>query len=194
LFSALKGECDGVSIVDATALAVCGNRPLGRRRVFEGKAARGKTSMGWFFGFKLHLAADSKGELTAVRLTPGNTDDRGPVPGMRGGLFGLLFGDKGHISKDLSKTPAAQGVELATTLKKNMKPVPRAGFEKAVPRRRSLVETAVDELKNLCQIERTRHRSVAGFLVNLMAGIVAYCLSDDKPSLNLIRANALVKA
>jgi hypothetical protein len=194
LFGALKGGCDGVSIVDATALAVCDNRRIGRHRVFEGKAARGKTSTGWFFGFKLHLAINAKGELLAVRLTPGNTDDRKPVPEMCEGLFGLLFGDKGYISKDLSKTLAEQGIALITTLKKNMKPVPHTDFEKAVLRRRSLVETVIDELKNLCQIEHTRHRSVANFLVNLMAGIVAYCLADDKPSLNLIRTGAMVKA
>jgi transposase len=194
LFEALKGECDGVSIVDATALAVCDNRRIGRHRVFKGLAARGKTSMGWFFGFKLHLIVNSKGELLSVRLTPGNTDDRKPVPAMCQGLFGLLFGDKGYISKDLAKTLEEQGIALVTTLKKNMKPVPRTDFEKAVLHRRSLVETVIDELKNLCQIEHTRHRSVAGFLVNLMAGIVAYCLADSKPSLNLIHTNALVKA
>jgi len=194
LFGQLSGECDGVSIADATALAVCDNRRIGRHRVFDGKAARGKTSMGWFFGFKLHLIINSKGELLSIRLTPGNTDDRKPIPEMCEGLFGMLFGDKGYISKDLSKTLAEQGIALITTLKKNMKAVPRTDFEKAVLRRRSLVETVINELKNLCQIEHTRHRSVANFLVNLMAGIVAYCLSDDKPTLNLIHTNALVKA
>jgi hypothetical protein len=194
LFEALKGGCDGVSIVDATALAVCDNRRIGRHRVFDGKAARGKTSMGWFFGFKPHLVVNSKGGLLSVRPTPGNTDDRKPAPALCEGLFGLLFGDRGYISKDLAKTLEEQGIALVTTLKKNMKPVPRTGFEKAVLRRRSLVETVIDELKNLCQIEHTRHRSVAGFLVNLMAGVVAYCLSDNKPSLHLTHINALVKA
>lgn len=194
LFGALKGECDGISIIDATALAVCDNRRIPRHRVFGGLAARGKTSMGWFFGFKLHLVINSKGERLDIRLAPGNTDDRKPVRALCEGLFGLLFGDKGYISKDLSKTLAEQGIELVTTLKKNMKPVPRTDFEKVILRRRSLVETVIDELKNLCQIEHTRHRSIANLLVNLMAGIVAYCLSDSKPSLNLIRTNALVKA
>lgn len=194
LFMALKGQCDGISIADSTALAVCDNRRIGRHRVFEGQAARGKTSMGWFFGFKLHLVINSKGELLSVRLTPGNTDDRKPIPNLCKGLFGLLFGDRGYVSKNLSKVLAEQGLELITTLKKNMKPVPRTDFEKAVLRRRSLVETVIDQLKNLCQVEHTRHRSTANFLVNLMAGIVAYCLSNDKPSLNLIRANALVRA
>ena len=150
--------------------------------------------MGWFFGFKLHLVVNSKGELLAVRLTPGNTDDRKPVPALCEGLFGLLFGDKGYLSQDLAKTLEEQGLALVTTLKKNMKPVPRTDFEKAILHRRSLVETVIDELKNLCQIEHTRHRSVSNFLVNLMAGVVAYCLSDKKPTLKLIRVKALPEA
>jgi hypothetical protein len=74
-----------------------------------------------------------------------------------------------------------------------MKPLPRTPFEKAILRRRSLIETVIDELKNLCQIEHTRHRSVSNFLVNLMAGIIAYCCADSKPSLNLAKVNRLVQ-
>jgi transposase len=194
LFECLKGPCDGVSIVDATSISVCDNKRIKRHRVFKGMAARGKTSMGWFFGFKLHAVINSKGELVRIRLTPGNVDDRKPVPALCQGLFGLLFGDKGYISKELAETLKEAGVKLITTLKKNMKPVPLTRFEKAILRRRALIETVFDELKNLCQIEHTRHRSANNFLVNLMAGIVAYCLSDGKPSLSLIHVNALDRA
>jgi len=86
---------------------------------------------------------------------------------------------------------AEQGIQLITTLKKNMKPVFRTDFEKAILRRRSLIETVFDELKNLYQIEHTRHRSTFNFVVNLMAGVIAYCLSDDKPSLSLTKVNGL---
>ena len=110
------------------------------------------------------------------------------------GLFGLLFADKGYTSKALAETPQGMGVRLVTTRKKNMKPVAPAAFEKALLKRRSLIETVFDELKDLCQIEHTRHRSAANFAVNLMAGIVAYCLSDNKPTLSLIHVNALTKA
>ena len=194
LFECLKGACDGVSIADATPVAVCDNKRIPRHKVFKGKAERGKTSMGWFFGFKLHAVINSKGELVRIKLTPGNTDDRKPIPGMCKGLFGLLFADKGYISKALAEALRDMGVKLVTTLKKNMKPVALTAFEKAVLKRRALIETVFDELKNLCQIEHTRHRSAANFTVNLMAGIVAYCLSDTKPSLSLIHVNALTKA
>jgi transposase len=193
LFETLKGPCDGVSIADATSLAVCDNKRISRHRVFKGAAARGKTSMGWFYGFKLHVIINSKGELLRIQLTPGNTDDRKPMPELCQGLFGLLFADKGYIAQWLTEALAEQGIRLVTTVKKNMKPKPLTTFEKAVLRRRSLIETVFDELKNLCQIEHTRHRSIANFAVNLMAGIIAYCLSNEKPSLSLIHVNALVK-
>jgi transposase len=191
LFVLLKGECDGISIADATALAVCDNRRISRHKVFQGLAARGKTSMGWFYGFKLHVIINSKGELISLKLTPGNVDDRKPLPELCHGLFGQLFADKGYLGKGLTETLAKQGIQLITPLRKNMKPSPRTDFEKAILRRRALIETVFDELKNLCQIEHTRHRSVANFLVNLMAGIMAYCLGDNKPTLALIKVNLL---
>ena len=191
LFETLKGPCDGMSIVDATSLAVCDNRRITRHRVFQGSAARGKTSLGWFYGFKLHTIINSKGELIRLKLTPGNVDDRKPLLTLCHGLFGHLFADKGYLARRLTKALALQGLQLITTLRKNMKPVPRTDFEKVLLRRRCLIETVFDELKNLCQIEHTRHRSVGNFLVNLMAGIVAYCVSDNKPTLKLMRVHAL---
>ena len=194
LFECLKGECDGISIADATPLKVCHNKRISRHKVFKDSAERGKTSMGWFFGFKLHAIINSQGELVRIKLTPGNTDDRKPIPDMCKGLFGLLFGDKGYISKDLAETLKDLNIKLVTSVKKNMKPATLSAFEKAVLKRRSLIETVFDQLKNLCQIEHTRHRSCHNFIVNLMAGIVAYCLSDSKPSLPLIQVKSLPKA
>jgi transposase len=192
LFEALKGSCDGISIVDATAVAVCDNRRITRHRVFRDSAARGKTSMGWFYGFKLHAIINSHGELIRLRLTPGNVDDRKPLLTLCQGLFGYLFADKGYLGHRLTQQLAERDIQFITTRRRNMKPVPCTAFEKALLRRRCLIETIFDELKNLCQIEHTRHRSINNFLVNLMAGIVAYCLSDNKPTLKLMKVNALV--
>ena len=191
LFELLKGTCDGISIADATSLAVCDNKRIPRHLVFKGVAARGKTSMGWFYGFKLHAIINSQGELIRIKLTPGNVDDRKPMPDLCQGLFGQVFADRGYIAQWLTEQLAEQGLQLITTLKKNMKPVPRTDFEEAILRRRSLIETVFDQLKNLCQIEHTRHRSVFNFVVNLMAGIIAYCLSDNKPTLSLTKVNAV---
>lgn len=192
-FERQRGDCDGVAIADATPLAVCDNKRIPRHHGFKGKAERGKTSRGWFFGFKLHAIVNSKGELVRLKLTPGNTDDRKPLPEMCEALVGLLFADKGSVGQRLAEALQERGLKLITTLKKNMKPVPLPAFDKALLKRRSLSETVFDELKNLCQIEHTRHRSIHNFLVNLLAGIVAYCLSDTKPSWPLIHIHALTK-
>jgi transposase len=158
LFTSLKGECDGISLVDATALAVCDNRRISRHKVFKGIAARGKTYMGWFYGFKLYVIINSKGELIRLKLTPGNVDDRKPMPALSHGIFGQLFADKGYLGKGLTEILGKQGIQLITPLRKNRKPVPRTDFEKAILRQRALIETVFDELKNLCQVEHTRHR------------------------------------
>ncbi|WP_396958463.1 IS982 family transposase [Nitrosomonas sp.] len=194
LFEVLKGQCDGISIADATSIAVCDNRRIARHRVFADSARRGKTSMGWFYGFKFHVIINSRGELIRLRLTAGNVDDRQPMPNLCQGLSGQLFADKGYLARWLTEALARQNLQLITPLRKNMAPVLRTAFEKAILRHRSLIETVFDELKNLCQIEHTRHRSFFNFLVNLMAGVVTYCLSDNKPTLNLTRVNSLAKA
>lgn len=105
------------------------------------------------------------------------------MPSSCAALFGKLYGDKGYISHWLREKLRLDGVDLITKVRKNMQPVAHSAFDQAVLKRRSLIETVIDELKNLCQIEHTRHRSIANFLVNLMGGIVAYCLMPNKPRL-----------
>jgi len=183
LFDVLKGRCTGLSIIDATPLAVCDNLRIRGHRVFTGIAARGKTSTGWFFGMKLHLVIHHLGELLDIKITPGNTDDRKPVPGLCACLFGKLYGDKGYISQVLRQKLRAVGIDLVTKVRKNMKPIPHSGFDQVRLKKRSLIETVIDELKNLCQIEHTRHRSPVNFTVNLLGGIAAYCLQPNKPRL-----------
>ena len=93
------GRASGVAFIDSTPLAVFHNRRIARHRVFKDLAARGKSSVGWFYGFKLHLMVSDTGDLLAVQVTPGNTDDRKPVEALSADLFGKLFGDKGYISQ-----------------------------------------------------------------------------------------------
>lgn len=180
-----KGRCTGISFVDATSIAVCHNRRIPRHRVFDGLAERGKTSMGWFYGFKLHLIVNEYGELVAFYLTPGNVDDRKPVPKMCRDLFGKLFGDKGYLSKSLFQKLWADGVQLVTMVRSNMKNKLVVLQDKLLSRKRSIIETVNDQLKNISQIEHSRHRSINNFFVNLMAGLIAYCYQEKKPSLNL---------
>jgi hypothetical protein len=180
-----KGRCTGISFVDATSLAVCHNRRIARHRVFDGLAARGKTSMGWFYGFKLHLVINDRGELLAFQLTPGNSDDRQPVPILARELFGKLFADKGYISQVLFEQLWTQNVQLITSVRRNMQNRLVLLGDKLLLRKRALIETVNDQLKSISQIEHSRHRSPINFLVNLFAGLIAYCHQPKKPSLNL---------
>ena len=179
-----QGSCTGLSFVDATAIKVCHNKRIPRHQVFAGIAARGKTSMGWFYGFKLHLSVNDRGEILACQLTPGNVDDRKPLPNLAKSLFGKLFGDKGYISQPLFDQLLAQGLELITPRRKNMKQRTLPLEDQLRLRQRSIIETINDQLKNISQIEHTRHRSVANFLVNLLCGLIAYCHQRKKPSLH----------
>lgn len=189
------GQCNGVSFVDSTKLAVCHNRRIRQHRVFRGLAERGKTSVDWFFGFKLHLVFNDCGELLTFKLTPGNVDDRAPVPEFAKRLFGKLFGDKGYLSQKLRKhLSSAFGVELITPRRKNMKKLELPLLDTVRLRKRAIVETIIDQLKNISQIEHTRHRSPVNFLVNLVCGLIAYCHQPKKPSLQLDKLSPFMLA
>jgi hypothetical protein len=161
------------------------NQRIASHKVFASLAGRGKTSTGWFFGFKLHLVINDRGELLDVLLTPSNIDDRKPVPKLVCKLFGKLFGDKGYISKELYELVLHTfGVQLLTRLRSNSRNrTPMTLNDRILLRKRAIVESVIDQLKNISQIEHSRHRSVGNFLVNLLCGLIAYAHQPKKPSL-----------
>lgn len=179
------GTCTGINFVDSTALSVCDNRRISQHRVFEGIAARGHSSTGWFYGFKLHLVVNDCGEILGVCVTPGNVDDRACLPSLAQGLWGKLFGDKGYLSKKLFEQLFEQGLELVTKVRSNMKNQLMSLSDKFLLRKRAIIESVNDQLKNISQIEHTRHRSLTGFMTNVLAGLIAYCHQPKKPSLHL---------
>ena len=185
LITRCLGPVTGISFVDSTAIKVCHNKRIKRNRVFDGLAQIGKSTMGWFYGFKLHLVINERGDLLAFALTPGNIDDRKPVESMSQRLWGKLFGDKGYISQKLFNHLYERGIKLITNTRKNMKNKLITLEEKILLRKRSLIETVNDQLKNVCQIEHTRHRSPVNFLAHLIAGLIAYTKQPKSPSLNL---------
>jgi Transposase DDE domain len=180
------GECSGISFIDSTALAVCHNRRIYQHKVFAGLAARGKTSLGWSYGFKLHLVCNDRGEILAVSLTPGNVDDRQPVPQLVQDLFGKLFGDKGYLSQPLFELLLSTfNLQLITGLRSNMKNRLMPMADRVLLRKRAIIESVFDQLKNISQIEYSRHRSPISFFVNVLCGLIAYCHKPKKPSLGL---------
>ena len=158
----LLGKCTGISFVDSTPLRVCKNQRIHIHKTFKGIAQRGKCSMGWFFGFKLHLICNEKGELLNFMITPGDVDDRKPLDhkAFVEFLYGKLVGDKGYIGKELFQRLFVDGIQLM---------------------KRAIIETINDELKNIAQVEHSRHRSFDNFIVNILGALAAYCFFPKKP-------------
>ena len=182
-----KGSNTGISFIDSTGIPICHPKRSKSNKVFKGLAAWGKSSIGWYFGFKLHLIINECGELLNFQITPGNIDERVPVPMLTRKILGKLFGDKGYISKELWSELWSNGLKLITPLKKNMRNKLLSLDEKLMLRKRSLIETVNDQLKNIAQLVHSRHRSVPNFMVNLLAALVAYTWQPKKPSLKLTK-------
>jgi len=152
-----RGKSTGMSFVDSTAIPVCHPKRISRNKVFKETGKLGKSSMGWFYGFKLHLIINDSGEILSCQITPGNVDDRKPLPFMASGLRGKMFGDKGYISKEIFNQLFSNGLQLITPLKSNMKKRSLAGrvsrpwqrpklklvpmTDKLLLRKRSLIES-----------------------------------------------------
>lgn len=183
--TAKLGKPTGIQFVDSTKIEVCHIIRAKRNKVFEGIACHGKGTMGWSFGFKLHLIINHLGEIISLKLTKGNEDDRKPLPEMTDGLFGKLYADKGYISKSLTGELFDKGVELITNVRKNMKKKFLSLWDRALLKKRFIIETVNDQLKNISYIEHSRHRSFHGFILNLLGGLIAYSLKDTKPNLDL---------
>lgn len=182
-YNQVKGKDTGVSIIDSTKLVVCHNLRIKRHRMFKGLAGRGKSSTGWFYGFKLHIVINHLGEIINLKITSGNVHDVKVLESLTQEFKGILLGDRGYLSKEKAKTLAKRGLKILTPTRNNMKTKPEyTEEEKQLLCRRGLIETVNDQLKNLHQIEHSRHRSVHNFMVNIMAAVVAYCLSPNKPT------------
>lgn len=181
------GACAGASFIDSTPIKACHIKRERSNKVFKGIATKGQCSIGWFFGLKLHLIINDKGEILDFMLTQGNVDDREPLKNKKfhDKVFGKLVGDKGYICKTLFEQLFINGIHLITKIRKNMKNSLMHIHDKILLRKRGLIETVNDELKNICQIEHTRHRSFDNFLSNLLSGLIAYSFFPKKPSLNI---------
>lgn len=190
LFLKMKcmGKSRGINFIDSTTIKVCHIKRERQNKVFKNIAQKGKSTMGWFFGFKLHIIINDKGEILSFYLTKGNVDDRNVdvMKVLTSEIFGKVFGDRGYISKALSELLYNDGIQLITKVKKNMKKQNLSSEDQILLRKRALIESVNDELKNICKIEHSRHRSRNGFILNIASALSAYHFFPKKPSLNII--------
>lgn len=179
------GDSTGISFVDSTPIRVCNNKRIKRNKVFKGIATTGKSTMGWFFGFKLHIIINDKGEILNFVLTQANVDDREPLKNASfiQKIKGKLYADKGYLGKDIAELLFVDGLHLITSIRNNMKNVLMELKDKILLRKRSVIETVNDELKNMCQIEHSRHRSFSNFVVNTLSALIAYSFFPKKPAI-----------
>lgn len=186
------GKCTGISFIDSTPIRVCKNKRIYRNKVFKGIANTGKSTMGWFYGFKLHIVINDKGEILTFTITQASEDDRAPLKQERflDKIFGKLFADKGYIGKNLANLLFIDGIQLITQVRNNMKNCLMSLSDKILLRKRSVIETVNDELKNICQVEHSRHRSFGNFLSNLIAGLIAYSFLPKKTQIKFQNANS----
>ena len=180
------GDCTGISFVDSTPIRVCNNKRIFNHKVFKNIATRGKSTMGYFYGFKLHLIVNELGQVIDFQITQANVDDRTPLKGnLLKRIWGKLCGDKGYVSKKLTEVLFSNGIHLVTGIRKNMKNTLMPLLDKVMLRKRSIIETINDQLKNICMIEHSRHRSFHNFINNILAGIIAYSFLPKKPAIKM---------
>lgn len=184
-------DCSDISYVDSTPLKICHNKRIYSNKVFKGMAKRGKSTMGWFFGFKLHIATNETGQLLGAQITKGNVDDRNVIPSLCKNIKGRLFGDKGYISQKLFEEMLEKGLRIITALRTKMKPKLMVFQESELLKKRSMIESVFHILKDILLLNHTRHRSPINFIINILGALCAYCLYPTKPSIK-INANRTV--
>jgi len=187
IYYCATGSQTGTYFIDSTRLEVCDNHRIHNHKVFKSIAARGKTSTGWFYGLKLHLIINNKGELMSIGFSSGNVSDNNDqvvqhlCRPLKDG--GRIFGDAGYVSQELFEILYEQGLGLFTKIRRNMKNKLMLLKDKLLLKKRSLVETVIDLLKNWMDLWHTRHRSIDNAFNNLLSCLAAYNFLEKKPCL-----------
>jgi hypothetical protein len=186
----ILGKCTGISFIDSSKLEACNIKRAGSHKVLRSIAKRGRSSMGWFYGTKIHLAVNGSGELINLLLTSGNVADNNHdvMRHMTSNMFGKLFGDKGYIlDPQFWQEIYGNGVQIIHGLRKNMKQRLMTIFDKIMLRKRGIIESVFSIFKERMALQYTRARSVYGFICNTISMLIAYQLSPNKPKIRLAK-------
>lgn len=184
LFTQIKsGKRTGIYYIDSSCLPVCHLMRSKRHKVFDDTAHYGRTSVGWFFGLKLHIVVNNLGELMAFKITRGHRHDGKEAPSLLKTLKGLAFGDKGYLGKKIFEELFSSGLKLITRKRKNMKESPAlSAYERQLLDQRGIIETVIGHLKHGYQVWHTRHRSVINAMTHLISTLAAYAIKPLKLS------------
>jgi Transposase DDE domain len=197
-FAAFSKACcllaeEYISYIDSTKLEVCHIRRASGHKTFKGIATKGRTSVGWFFGFKLHLVTNAFGNIIDFDITSGNIADNNAslIRKLTKKLKGKLFGDRGYLlNKELYAELVSRGLSLFTKIRSNMKPQIMPLEDRLLLQRRGISETIIGILKDSLGLEHARHRSPVAFCVNVLSTIIAYFFRPNKPTIG--RTDALM--
>lgn len=185
LFSKLKGlgSCDGISVIDSCKLEVCHVRREYSHKVFKNIATKGKSSTGWFYGFKLHLIINRHGEIVSFFITPGNVADNNHevLDKLTDEIFGKLIADKGYIGA--FEQLYEKGIQIIHRIRKNMKNKIMNMYDKLLLRKRGVIESVIGILKEGYSLEYTGFRSMAAFIAHTCSALIAYSFRLNKPSI-----------
>jgi len=189
LLNYMSNKCTGISFVDSTALKVCHEKRNKWHSLFKGSAQLSKTCMGWFYGYKLHLVINHRGEIISFVLSEARASDinRNVIGTLVKNIHGKLFGDRGYISQVLRKELALKGISLITFLKKGMKPKLLHLQDRILLRKRVIIEGVFNILKHKIELEHTRYRSRESFISNVLYALMAYTFQPNKPSITNLK-------
>jgi hypothetical protein len=179
------GESTLISFLNSTPISFCKNKGIKRNKVFKSIVEVGKSTMGYFHEFKLQLIVNDKGEILNFVIIQANVNDREPLPNERfvKKTTGKLYGSKGNISKEITNTLFIDGLHLITTIRNNMKNCWMELKDKIMLRKKTVIETINEELKNMCQVEQSRHRSFVNVTANILSRLIGIKLLPKKPSI-----------
>jgi Transposase DDE domain len=188
LFFRFRGlsKCTGISFIDSMPLKMCHIKRQYSHKLFKNVASKGKTSVGWFYGFKLHFVINDQGQIVDCYITPGNVSDNNKhvIERISKNLFGKLIADKGYIGS--FNMLFEKGIQLIHKIRSNMKNKLILMEDKLLLRKRGLIESVGNILKNIFNIEHARHRSKTNFFNNIFSSLIAYSFKPSKPSLKTI--------
>lgn len=165
-----------LKIADSTKLAVCNIKREFSHKVCKGLARKSKSTMGWFYGFKLHIVCNQLMQILECTILTATVDDRAALELIWAHIFGLIVADAGYLGKNRADKARAHGKILFTAVKANMKKL-MTDWQHDLLKARQIIETVFSVLKLRLGIETSLPRSPLGYFAHYAWCLAAYQLN-----------------